>query len=411
MKSSYFKKIIFLFLFLTSTNLIASTDVGKIKESLLETNFLTINLTEYPFNAENRSVVIASNQNGSKFFAANSDGNEITQIDFIDENNLFSKRSRVLHAMKKFLVPKLGNETIHISDMHVSANQLYVSVVKMRNEMQCTHQEIFLFDDDYNAKLIFSSSPCIKGKNLWWDFDGRLASNDQFIFVAGGNMFLDIFENSFPNPAITCCIKNKSYKNLLKATNYFGWIISIDKKNYKTTKISTGHRRIAGLYFEPNSRKLFETEHGPRGGDEINIIEYGKNYGWPFVSYGRAYESNKKNSNSINAKYNSHQFYEEPFYVFMPSIGISEINSIGAASPFSSYWLDNLIVSSLKDHSLYRIKTKNNKVIYQERILIGSRIRNIQSTNALIILSTDDGKIITLEPGEKFPQGVFPSLK
>ena len=378
---------------------------------MLETNFLNIKLTEYPFNAENVSVVLASSQNGSKLFAANSDGNEITQIEFVDQNNLFSTHDRVLHIKKKFHVPKLSNEAIHISDMHFSDNLLYVSVVKIKHEKQCTHQEIFSFDDTYTAKLVFRSSPCIKGENLWWDFDGRLASNEKVIFVAGGNMFLDMFENRFPNPDITCCIKNKSYKNLLKATNYFGWIISIDKKNYKTTKISTGHRRISGLYFEPNSKKLFETEHGPRGGDEINIIEYGKNYGWPFVSYGRAYESNKRHSNSINAKYNSHQFYEEPFYVFMPSIGISEINSIGPSSPFAKYWLENLIVSSLKDRSLYRIKTKYNKVIYQERILIGSRIRNIQSTNALVILSTDDGKIVTLEPGEKLPQGVFPILK
>ena len=123
---------------------------------------------------------------------------------------------------------------------------------------------------------------------------------------------------------------------------------------------------------------ILSTEHGPRGGDEINNIKFNKNYGWPISSYGKRYLKNEKN---LDLKFEENHLknnYEEPIFSFIPSIGISEIIKI--PNTFSSEWQDNYFITSLNDKSIYRIKFSHDfsKVLYLEKIYIGNRIRDIK---------------------------------
>ena len=171
--------------------------------------------------------------------------------------------------------------------------------------------------------------------------------------------------------------------------NAIGKVIEIDEKgNFEV--LSMGHRNQQGLTLLGN--KIFTTEHGPKGGDEINLIISGKHYGWPYFSYGFA--------DITGADVHRHPhtgIYEKPIYYFSPSIAISEIVFYqGKEFPF---WNNKFIVSSLKEKSIYLLDfdQKNNRVISQEKINIGHRIRdlNISPTGKILII-TDDGKIIRL---------------
>ena len=147
------------------------------------------------------------------------------------------------------------------------------------------------------------------------------------------------------------------------------------EENKRHVIFSKGHRNPQGLFVENNL--ILSTEHGPRGGDEINKIEFQKNYGWPIASYGNSYFDKSivyKNSHKKNN-------FKEPIFSFIPSIGISELIKI--ENNFDKAWEDNFIVSSLNDESLYRIKFSDDysKIIFSEKIFIGERIRDLKYDN------------------------------
>jgi len=164
-----------------------------------------------------------------------------------------------------------------------------------------------------------------------------------------------------------------------------GKILFLDLSSYKASNFTTGHRNPQGLLIFNDI--IISTEHGPRGGDEINKIEYNTNYGWPISSYGEPYEMTSLPVYDKNHELNN---FKEPIFSFIPSIGISEI--INLPNSFSKNWQNNFLMASLKNESLYRIRfdSKFSRVIYMERIFIGEMIRDIKYYSKLnIILLTE----------------------
>ena len=180
-----------------------------------------------------------------------------------------------------------------------------------------------------------------------------------------------------------------------------GKIIFVDFKTKKKEIFSIGHRNPQGLFVQDNL--IIATEHGPKGGDEINKIEFGKNYGWPIASYGTAYKHVKKNKNKKYLKNHLENNFEEPIFSFVPSIGISEIIKI--PNKFSKNWADNFLLASLNGGSLYKIKFNKNfdKIIYKEKIFINRRIRDLKYSvkyNAIILALEDWKEIGILKKAE-----------
>jgi len=171
-----------------------------------------------------------------------------------------------------------------------------------------------------------------------------------------------------------------------------GKILFLNFKNNKPIIFSYGHRNPQGLLALNNI--IISTEHGPKGGDEINKIEFNGNYGWPISSYGEPYyeESIKPLLDKNHEKNN----FIEPIYSFVPSIGISTI--IKLPNSFSPHWKNNFILASLNNKSLFRLKFDNeySKVIYSERIFIDKRIRDIKyykNINAILLAQEYDGTL------------------
>ena len=166
-------------------------------------------------------------------------------------------------------------------------------------------------------------------------------------------------------------------------SSHFGKIIKIDIFNYQSKIFSLGHRNPQGLFIDKN-KNIFSTEHGPRGGDEINNIIKNNNYGWPLASYGEIYSENRPEN--VYFKNHKKHGFEEPIYAFVPSIGISEI--INLPNTFSKKYINNFILTSLYGGNIYRIKFDSDfkKIIFMEKIFIGKRIRDIKYVESLSIL-------------------------
>ena len=153
---------------------------------------------------------------------------------------------------------------------------------------------------------------------------------------------------------------------------------------------SYGHRNPQGLFFDNNSKKLYSIEHGPRGGDEINIISKGSNYGWPIVSHGKEYWNN-----DYVGKERSNKNYVEAIKVYIPSIAPSSLISYSGKK--YKDLKGNLFSGSLKLRHLNQIiLDKDENVIKENRLLkeLDKRIRNvIESPTGEIYISTDSGNI------------------
>ena len=154
-----------------------------------------------------------------------------------------------------------------------------------------------------------------------------------------------------------------------------------------------GNRNPQGLAIHPTSSIIFETEHGPKGGDELNILSSGNNYGWPEITYGKNY------SGTTITKYTHKKGMEQPVIHWTPSIAVCGIDFYDGK--LFKDWENNLLVTSLKFENLYRLEIKNNEVIQQELIYhSGSRIRDVETgPDGYIYLALEEpGRIIRFVP-------------
>ena len=190
--------------------------------------------------------------------------------------------------------------------------------------------------------------------------------------------------------------------------SFYGKIISINKKSIKNflekkkeveIKIFTkGHRNPQGLARLKN--KFFSAEHGPKGGDELNILEEGKNFGWPISSYGTKYESLSIASYKLNhSKYG----FKEPLIQFTPSIAISDLTNCSKNLKIFYEREGCLIGTTLRDQSLIIILLNKdmNRVIGFEKIEFGERLRHIAKNIDGELFEEKDGSIyVTSDSGE-----------
>ncbi|WP_439153371.1 PQQ-dependent sugar dehydrogenase [Winogradskyella sp.] len=145
----------------------------------------------------------------------------------------------------------------------------------------------------------------------------------------------------------------------------------VDVQNAKRAIYSYGHRNPQGMTLHPETNEIWTHEHGPKGGDEINIIEKGKNYGWPVISYGINYSGTK--FTEITKK----EGMEQPLHYWNPSIAPSGMAFI--SSDKYGDWKGNLLVGSLKFQYLDMFTMEGKKVMKEERLLEGlGRVRSVE---------------------------------
>ena len=161
---------------------------------------------------------------------------------------------------------------------------------------------------------------------------------------------------------------------------------------------SYGHRNSQGLAFDAHTGVLWESEHGPRGGDELNLPEPGKNYGWPVASHGMDYSTNEPYPETIGTDAPG---MESPYHVWPKSPGLSGMAFLRGQP--GSPWNDSLFLGALADHALIRLSLDGNDIVAEERLLqdLGARIRDVRvGVDGAVYVLTDaeDGQLLRLVP-------------
>jgi aldose sugar dehydrogenase len=168
------------------------------------------------------------------------------------------------------------------------------------------------------------------------------------------------------------------------------------KAGWKPEKFTLGHRNMQGAALHPVSGRLWTHEHGPQGGDEINVIRAGVNYGWPVVTYGVNYGIGTKIGEGTQK-----EGMAQPLYYWVPSIAPSGM-AFYTGDRFPK-WKGDLFVGSLKFQLLVRLRLDGEKVVKEERLLQGAlgRIRDVRNgPDGFVYVVTDEspGVVARLEP-------------
>jgi aldose sugar dehydrogenase len=226
---------------------------------------------------------------------------------------------------------------------------------------------------------IYLSRPAIKEPILGHQVGGKLAvgENERTLYLSLGD---------FSKP-----------DRVQDKTTSLGKVMRIDLQRLNTEVFATGFRSPSGgLFYDKESNELWLTDHGPRGGDEINLIKRGKNYGWPIVSYGTIYERDGM-SGYYGNKFNSHEGYEKPLMTFVPSIGIGPLAKYPTTGR-NDFWDNDFFVAGMGNTTLYRVRREGTTLVYAEPVLSDYRIRAIQiDPNGTFYLKTDSNQLLISE--------------
>jgi hypothetical protein len=212
---------------------------------------------------------------------------------------------------------------------------------------------------------------------------GKIFLSGEFLYLTIGYPIIDGFKTEQIN--VNAALRRQR-----------GVVVKINKKTLKSSVIAQGLRNSQGLTIDSDGH-LISTEHGPQGGDELNLIEEGADYGWPFETFGTVYNAYDKPLQYFKLK-SSLAYFKEPIFSFVPSVGPSSIIQV---KNFNQRWQGNLLVGSMKAETLYRLKYKNQKILYAEPIKLGHRIRDIQEDGNRLVLLTDDPYLIELKVDKK----------
>ncbi len=239
-----------------------------------------------------------------------------------------------------------------------------------------------------DLRIIFRQEPSYGGG---FHFGSRIA------IARDGNLFVTLGERNQKTPAqdlsehLGKVVRIAPDGSVPKDNPFIG------KANAKPEIWSYGHRNPQSAAINPASGKLWIVEHGARGGDEINVPEAGKNYGWPVITYGRDYSGIRIGEGTAK------EGMEQPIHYWDPSIAPSGMAFYtGDAFPG---WKGNLFVGALVLQHLNRLELNGDKIVGEERLLIDmrERIRDVrQAPDGTLWLVTDsrDGKIIKLSPAK-----------
>ncbi len=174
---------------------------------------------------------------------------------------------------------------------------------------------------------------------------------------------------------------------------HYGKTVVVDLETGVSRIHTRGHRNPQGLAMGPDGR-LWSTEHAARGGDELNLLAAGADFGYPHVSYGTSYGTLDW---PIGPATGRHEGYVKPTYAWVPSIGASQL-VVSRDSAFAR-WSGDLLVSSLAAQTLFRVRVEDGRTIYAEPIPVGHRLRDVIETGrGAVALLTEDGFLILVSP-------------
>ncbi len=182
--------------------------------------------------------------------------------------------------------------------------------------------------------------------------------------------------------------------NQPKVRGDLGSIFKVSQKSVE--KISQGHRNQQGIVLREGN--LYISEHGPRGGDELNLITKGQDYGWPAVTYGEPYSSGDYVRPKVTG---SHEGFTKPLTNWVPSVAPTELIAL-PQGPLWGTWQSQLVMGTLREESLIFIQLRNRTTVGAiEKVNVGERIRDLDlAPDGKILATTDSGQLLAISPGK-----------
>ena len=309
---------------------------------LPETNFTQLNIKRLSVKSnENSNDPIFSESKTKYYLDLYKENIFVTTYDaniFYFKQNNINNDSEIILSQINSTLNKI-NPKINILDSYIVDDYIFISGFQYIEEKQKNCKKFRLYKGNLNYKKIifeeiYNNDQCAFAKFMQ---AGRI---QKYSFDNMSGILFSMGENEIDKP-------NDFPQDDLSD---YGKIIFLDLATNKTQVFSKGHRNPQGLLVE--GKNIISTEHGPRGGDEINKIVKGKNYGWPLASYGTYYNTDKKKYLKSHKKYG----YVEPVFTYVPAIGISEIIKIPEKFMKVKDLDDLYLISSLNAKSLFLIK-------------------------------------------------------
>ncbi len=321
------------------------------------------------------NIVLASGDGEFFSFAKKDIGSNSLDLNKIRTN------IKDLIKVEKFYLPSVYS----IKDLLILDNKIFFSYVK---KISNNCYNISIMSSEFNLNYLFFSD----------FFSYNECINTNLLAHSGGRMVF------FKNGKILLTIGDWTWAEMLLAqdkNSIFGKIISIDIKSKDYEIIAMGSRNAQGLFYDKNKNVIIHTEHGPIGGDEININvnpdnKIVENYGWPISSYGEHDDGKFRKEAPLHKSHKDYGFIE-PIKYFTPSIAISEITKIPIT--FNEKFTNDFFVGALGykwqldegDQSIHHIRFNENysEIIFEDIIPIGERIRDmifIKENNIILMV-------------------------
>ena len=238
--------------------------------------------------------------------------------------------------------------------------------------------------DDW--QLLYQSQPCLPLKDKYRAIEGHMAGG-RIAFQAPSTLWLTSGDYHWDGVYAD--------KAIAQSPDYdYGKVISINLDSAAHRVVASGLRNMQGIVVD-NRGQVWTAEHGVSGGDELNLIYDGGNFGWPLETLGTQYGGLPIPG---TLSFGRHDQFQAPSYSWLPSVGLSNVTFVDGFHPT---WDGDLLAASLSGKSLFRLRVDNKVVIYSEPIVLGYRIRYVhQHTDGRLVLWTDDKHLIFIQAQE-----------
>ncbi len=348
-------------------------------------------------------------QLGERILVATSDG-ELRLVD-----SLSTSRPRTLRVPDLSLLDReafadvagTGSHTRWFRVLDVAARdagsgfEIFVSRHRWIAERSCfvvelvrsTLRTAFTPDDVRRSSWepVYATRPCLPvvESEPSWPFRG-MEGGGRIDFLGDDHVLLTVGDHGFNG------FDFEEEPNLVETDSAdYGKTLLIQLDDGTAEEFTRGHRNAQGLFVDQVGN-VWSTEHGPQGGDELNLLVQGEHYGWPAVTYGTDYSAKAWPRNPVQGR---HDGYREPRYAWVPSIGVS--NLIRISSPRFGLWSGDLLVTSLVGRRIARVRLSENGVRMIEDLSVGARIRDVlQLTDGRIAFLTDGYGLMFMSPAD-----------
>lgn len=279
-----------------------------------------------------------------------------------------------------------------VRDIEIIGDYIYASATEYVAAQNCVRLALFrrtmlkagqgsLELGEWNK--LFSTAPCLERNEDGANLD-MIEAGGRIVHLSPDHILLSI--GDFGQDGIRAPSHSQNHES------HYGKMLQLDLATFTPTVYTLGHRNPQGLLIAEDGTVL-STEHGPDGGDELNIITRGSNYGWPSVTFGTQYS---EKTWPLDKSMKDHAGFAKPLYSWVPSIGVS--NLVQVKNKKLPFWDGDFLVSSLFKITLFRVKLNDHAAILIEPIYIGSRIRDLTNFGSGFALLIDlEQKLMILE--------------